>query len=130
MENNEIKSLTEATPKELAEEIVRILDSKKAHGIKLLYVEDKTVLSDYFVICNGTSNTQIKALANEIEYQLELRGVNPLHTEGLNEASWIVLDYASVIVHVFSQETRNFYGLEKLWSSSEEVDISKLLTED
>jgi len=76
MEENTTKTMF--APKELAEKIIRILDSKKARGLKLLHVEEKTVLADYFIICSGTSNTQIKSLAGEVEFQLEELGIKPL----------------------------------------------------
>lgn len=118
------------SPRELAEEIIRLLDSKRAKGLRLLHVENKTILADYFVICNGTSNTQLRALSGEVEEKLLERGIEPLHVEGYNEATWILMDYASVLVHIFNTETRNFYNLEKLWSEAEEVDISTLLQSD
>ena len=122
--NNENVTLT---PRALAEEIVKILDSKKAKDIKALYVEEQTILADYFVICCGNSNTQIRALAGEVEEKLKETNVEPHHVEGFNEASWTILDYGCVIVHIFSREAREFYKLEKLWSDSENIDISSLL---
>lgn len=117
-------------PKELAEKIVKILDMRKGSNIKLLHVTEKTVLADYFVICGGNSNTQVKGLCDEVEYKLSLDGVTPTHIEGLDSALWALMDYSSVIVHIFNTETRSFYNLEKLWEDAEEVDISHLLTED
>lgn len=114
-------------PRELAKAIVRVLDSKKARGLKVLYVGDKTVIADYFVLCTGTSNTQLRALSAELEEKLAEAGIYPGHIEGYNEASWIIMDYASVIVHIFDRETRNFYNLEKLWGEAEEIDISELI---
>ncbi len=124
--NTENKT-NEITPRMLAEFIVKTLDAKKARNIKLLRIDDKTVLADYFVICGGNSNTQIRALAGEVEEKLEEMGIEPHHIEGFNEASWTVLDYSSVIVHIFNREAREFYKLEKLWSDAEDIDISDLL---
>ena len=121
---------TKFTPKELAEKIITVLDARKAGNIKLLYTEDKTSLSDYFIICSGNSSTQTKGLADEVEYKLGLEGVTPVNIEGFESATWVLMDYGSVIVHIFNAETRRFYNLEKLWSEAEEVDISHLLTED
>ena len=122
---------TEPTqPRELAEKIVRILDMHKAGAIRLLHTTDKTVLADYFIICAGNSNTQTKGLADEVVYKLGLEEIQPAHVEGYESATWILLDYSSVIVHVFNAETRRFYNLEKLWNEAEDVDISALLTED
>ena len=117
-------------PKALAEKVVAILDLKKARGIKLLHVADKTVLADYFVICTGNSNTQTRALGDEVEYKLGLEGIEPARVEGRESALWVLLDYSSVLVHVFHTEARQYYNLEKLWNEAEEVDISHLLTED
>lgn len=74
--------LSSAEPKALAEAIISVLDEKKGHDIKALYVEDKTILADYFVLCTGYSNTQVKSLADEVEYKIGLRGLNPLRAEG------------------------------------------------
>ena len=101
--------------KELADAIAEVLDSKKGRDIKVLYVEDKTVLAEYFVICSGNSSTQIKALAGEVEYRLGLRGVDPYSVEGRDNNSWLLLDYSNVIVHIFSREAREFYNLDKLY---------------
>lgn len=130
MEEIEVKDLSAAEPNVLAEEIVRILDHHKAGSIRLLKVTDKTVITDYFVICQGNSSTQVKGLADEVEYRLGLDKVDPLRREGVDASGWILLDYGSVIVHVFQSEQRRFYNLEKLWGDAEEVDISGLLTEE
>lgn len=99
----------------LADAIAEVLDSKKGHDVKVLHVEDKTVIAEYFVICTGNSSTQIKALVGEVEFRLEERGVKPYGIEGRDNNSWMILDYSNVIVHVFSRESREFYNLEKLY---------------
>ena len=114
----------------LAKAAIEILDTKKAKNIKLLHVEDHTTITDYFVICTGNSNTQIKGYAGELEYQLGECSVKPLSIEGYNEASWVCMDYGPVIIHIFNREARNFYNLEKLWNEATEVDISDIITED
>lgn len=101
--------------KALADAIAEILDSKKARDVKVLHVEDKTVIAEYFVLCTGNSSTQVKALAGEVEYRTEQRGVSPYSVEGRDNNSWILLDYSNVIVHIFSREAREFYNLEKLY---------------
>ena len=116
------------TSEQMAMEIVKILDEKKARDIKLLSVKDKTVLTDYFVICSGTSNTQIKSLAGEVEFKMGEKGVTPLGTEGYDAGTWIAIDFAHVIVHIFNKDQREFYKLEKLWSDAEEIPLE--LTED
>ena len=122
MEFNENIPVTENLPpldaenaRDLADAIAEILDSKKARDIKVLHVEDKTVIAEYFVLCTGNSSTQVKALAGEVEYRTELRGLNPYSVEGRDNNSWILLDYSNVIVHIFSREAREFYNLEKLY---------------
>ena len=117
-------------PYELAEKIIKVLDARKGRDIKLLHVTEKTVLADYFIICGGNSTTQVKGLSDEVEYKLGLEGATPSHVEGHDSASWVLLDYSSVIVNVFTPDAREFYNLEKLWAEAEEVDISHLLTED
>ena len=125
----EERKMKKMSPEELALEIVKILDKKNASDIKLLRVGDKTVIADYFVLCTGDSGTQVKSYADEVEYELGKQGVEARHIEGFSEASWIVLDYSSVVVHAFYRQTRAFYGLEKVWADAEEVDISSLITE-
>ena len=105
----------------LAHAIFDVLDARKARDIKVLKVQDQTVIADYFVICTGNSSTQVKSLGGEVEYRLGLRGVDPTHFEGRDNNSWVILDYDSVIVHVFSRESRDFYKLEKLYGDAEEI---------
>jgi len=114
----------------MAEFIVAILDSKKARDIKLLHVEKQTIIADYFVICTGNSRTQIRALADEIEYKLSAYNVTPKHTEGADTGVWVLQDYGSVIVHIFNNESREFYKLDKLYMDTTERDISSLITND
>lgn len=104
---------------ELVNNIVKILENKKALDIEVIDVRDKTVLSDYFVIATGTSNAHIMALAEEVAYQLRQENIMPNSREGKNYNSWVLLDYGEVIVHIFSEESRKFYSLEKLWSSKD-----------
>ena len=113
--NPTVQPLDPADAKGLAEAIADVLDSKKGHDIKVLHVEDKTVISEYFVLCTGNSSTQVKALLGEVEYKMEQRGVTPYGVEGRDNNSWMILDYSNVIVHVFSREAREFYNLDKLY---------------
>lgn len=117
-------------PEMLAKLIVAILDSKKARDIKLLHVERQTVIADYFVICTGTSRTQLRALADELEFKLEPYGIAPIHIEGADTGIWVLQDYGTVIVHLFNRESRDFYKLEKLYQDTTEHDISELITEE
>ena len=120
----QVPDLANAPALDIAMEMVKILDSKKAGDIRLLHVEEKTVLTEYFVLCTGNSSTQVKSLADELEYQMERRNFPPVAEEGFDGATWVVTDFGPVIVHIFNRETRMFYNLEKLWSDSKEVDIS------
>lgn len=129
MEQIKITDLSAASPREVADKIIEILNCKDAKGIKLLHVEDQTIIADYFVICNGSNNTQLRSYAGELEYKMGLCGCPPKAMEGYNEASWIALDFSSVIVHIFNKDTRTFYNLEKLWEAAAEVDISGQLSE-
>jgi len=112
-------------PKELAEEVALLLDSKKGIDIEVIKVEDLTIIADYFVICTGTSSTHVKALSDEVEFKLrENKAISPLRIEGYTTSSWILMDYGSVIVHIFTADTRKFYSLERLWSDAPKVDIN------
>ncbi len=106
---------------------VRALDAKRAEDIRVLKVTDLTILGDYFIIANGTSSTHTRTLADEVEFQLSEQGVEPHHREGMHGSDWYILDYTDVIVHVFYQETREFYRLEQLWADAEQVDITQFL---
>ncbi len=117
-------------PEKLAKFIVSILDSKRAKGIKLLHVEKQTVIADYFVICTGSSRTQIRALADEVEYKLSQYGIAPSHCEGMDSGVWVLQDFNSVIVHIFTSDGRDYYKLEKLYQDTTERDIAELITEE
>ena len=114
------------TPKEIAAIAAKALDDKKARDIKVLATAEQTVLADYFVICNGTSSTHIKARVDEVDRALSEAGEPPVRREGLRSDIWILMDFGSVIVHVFTDEARKFYNLERLWSDSEQVDPATL----
>lgn len=114
------------TPAEIAGIAARALDDKKARDVKILKTAEQTVIADYFVICNGTSSTHIKALVDEVDRKLSEAGEPPIRREGLRSDIWVLMDFGSVIVHVFTDEARKFYNLERLWSDSEEVTLSSL----
>lgn len=123
--NEDIKN--SMSPREVADKIIAALHSKGANDVKLLYVEKSTIIADYYIICTGNSSTHIKSLADEVEFKLSEMQTPPLHTEGRGTGNWILLDFGSVILHIFSREAREFYKLEKLWSTAEDVDIASLL---
>ena len=118
------------TTQENLEKIVRILDEKKAQDIQAIGITNLTIIADYFIIATGTSTTQVKSLADEVEFQLGQIGIEPRGVEGVRSASWIVLDYDDIVVHVFYRDTRAEYQLERLWADGEQVDISHLLIDE
>ena len=111
------------TSLETAKLAYKALDSKKALNIKIIKIKDISSLSDYFVIATGTSSTHVKSLADEVEEKLDEAGISVTHIEGYRSDSWILLDYVDVVVHVFSDEARAYYDLERLWQDGEEVII-------
>lgn len=117
------------TDREELEIVVKALDSKKADEITALEVGDLTILANYFVIASATSTTQVKALADEVEYRMQQAGITPKSIEGVGARDWIVLDYIDVVVHVFHKDARDFYQLERLWADGKKVDISQMITE-
>ncbi len=116
------------TPKELALLAAKALDSKKGTNIKVMEVTELTSLADYFVICTGGSTTQINALCDCVEEKLEVEGgEKPLRREGHRGGIWVLLDYGCVVVHVFNDEAREFYDLERLWNDGKSIDLSEVL---
>lgn len=115
------------TSYEQAVETAKILSSKKGKDIKVLEISDVSVLADYMVIATGTSSTQVKALAEAVEEKLDEKGISVSHIEGYRSNSWILLDYIDVIVHVFSNEAREYYDLERLWEDGKEIDLSSVI---
>lgn len=105
---------------------VKAIDSKKGENIEVIGITDLTIIADYFVIATGTSTTQVKTLADEVEYQLSLKGVEPHHIEG-EKTPWVCLDYGCVVVHIFYKDQRDFYQLERLWEDGKKIDIENLL---
>lgn len=118
------------TDKEKMVEIVKILDAKKAGKIGAIFVEEKTIIASYFVICTAGSLTQLRALADELEEKMGEKGEPPVKIEGKNESGWTLVDFGGVIVHIFTAEMREFYDLERLWTDAPKVDLTDLLTKD
>ena len=102
---------------------VAAAEDKKAIDLVVLKLVEITSFADYFVICSGTSTRQVQAIADEIEDRLKQHKVRPLNIEGYHNAEWILMDYGSLIVHVFSENSRRFYDLERLWRDAEKVDL-------
>jgi len=111
-------------PIEIAGFVISALDSKKARDIKLLRTREVTILADYFVICTAGSTTHLKTLSDEVEMALKERGEALLRREGHRNGGWVLLDFACVVVHLFLNESRDFYALERLWGDAEDVDIT------
>ena len=108
-------------PKEMAELACDALSDKKGSDILTIDIAEKTIIADYFVICSGRSNTQVRALADHVDERFSKAGMQPLRRDGYGEDRWIVLDYGAIIVHIFHDETRLFYNLERLWDSGTNV---------
>ena len=108
-------------PGELAHRIVNVASDKKASDIVLLRTAEITSMADYFVIASGRSETQVQALSKAIVDELRDEGIKPIGVEGRSSARWVLLDYGSVIVHLFAPEEREYYGLERLWSEATQV---------
>ena len=113
--------------KEVAVQVTKALDEKKGMDIKLLRIDDVSSLADYFLICTGTSNTHVKTLCDYAEYTLEQLGEPMLGREGHRGNSWELLDFGSIVVHVFTEEARKFYDLERLWADAENVDLTDIV---
>ena len=118
------------TANEVALQVTKALDEKKGMDIKLLRIEEVSSLADYFLICTGTSSTHVKTLCDYAEYAMEQMGETMLGREGHRGNSWELLDYGSVVVHVFTDEARKFYDLERLWADAEVVDLKDIIIGD
>ena len=115
------------TANEVAIHVTKALDEKKGMNIKLLKIDKISTLAEYFLICTGTSNTHVKTLCDYAEYTLEQLGEPMLGREGHRGNSWELLDFGSIVVHVFTEEAREFYSLERLWADAEEINISDII---
>ena len=110
------------TPEKIAELIVETLDNKKAIDIKLLKMSEVTSLADYFVVCTASSTTHLKTLSDEVEKVMKESGETFKKREGHRSGGWVLIDYACVVVHLFLQEMREFYTLERLWSDAQDMN--------
>ena len=114
---------------EVAITVTKALDEKKGMDIKLLKINKVSSLADYFLICTGTSNTHVRTLCDYAEYTLEQLGEPMLGREGHRGNSWELLDYGTIVVHVFTDEARKFYDLERLWADAENIDLAGIVIE-
>ena len=110
------------TSLELAKQTARLLDGKKAENISVIKIDNISSLADYFVIATGRGSTHVRSLSDELEEKLKEQGTAPARIEGYRSDSWILLDYQNVVVHVFTQEARDFYDLDRLWTDGTKVD--------
>lgn len=107
----------------LANRISQLIFNKKGYDVKILDLKELTSITDYFVICTGDSDTQIKAIADEIDKKLRDENIKVWHIEGYESLNWVLLDYVDVVVHIFKKETREFYNLEKLWGDAPTIEV-------
>ena len=118
------------TAKEAAALAVKALDSKMGVDIQLIEITDVSTLADYFLICTATSNTHVKTLCDAVEEAMDAAGEPMLNREGHRSGTWVLMDFGCVVVHVFTQETRAFYDLERLWQDGKVVNLSAVLSAD
>ena len=117
-------------PYEIAMAVTKALDEKKGMDIKLLKIDRISSLADYFLICTGTSNTHVKTLCDFAEYTLTEMGEPMLGREGHRGNAWELLDFGTIVVHVFTDEARKFYDLERLWADAEQIDLTDIVMPD
>jgi ribosome-associated protein len=115
------------TGKDILTKAVKILDSRKAEEVTAIDIEGVSIIADYFLLASGGSNTQVKTLAEELEMKMSQEGIEPLRIEGAQSATWIIIDYGSVVVHIFHRDTRKFYNLERLWADGKTIELSEIL---
>ena len=115
------------TEKQMALLVCRALDEKKGRDIKVIDIHDVSVIADYFVIASGSNQNQVQAMVDNVEEQLGRAGFEPKQVEGVRNSSWILMDYGDVIVHVFDEENRLFYDLERIWRDGKTLDMEEFL---
>lgn len=114
------------TSKEMAKNAIAGLEDKKGGDIKVIDISNVSVMADYFIIASGKNRNQVQAMANSVEEKLHEAGVKPRQIEGYQTANWILMDFNDIIVHVFNEEDRLFYNLEKIWLDGKVINISDL----
>lgn len=108
---------------QLANKITDLIFNKKGYDVKILDLRKLTTITDYFVICSGDSDTQVKAIADEVDKTLRDEGIRAWHVEGYRALNWILIDFVDVVVHIFKKDTREFYNLEKLWGDAPMTEV-------
>lgn len=117
MDNNN-KTITEEEIRAIVEDVADKLQAKGALRLEILPVTEMTTVADYFIVCSGTSNTHIRALSQEVERVMETTyGIHAHHIEGYDTAQWVLCDFVFMVVHIFKQDMRDFYSLERLWKA-------------
>lgn len=121
-ETAEVSGGAKLDPSDMARKIVEIASDRKAENIVMLDISKMSIIADYFVICSGTGDRHVKAIAREIDDKLRgENGIKPYHMEGITEGTWVLIDYGYVLVHIFEPATRDFYKLEQLWAGAQPV---------
>ena len=115
--------------KEMARTACKALDEKKALDLKIIDIAEVSTIADYFVIASGSNQNQVQAMVDNVEDKLAKAGYEPKHIEGTRSSSWILMDYGDLIVHVFDEENRLFYDLERIWRDGKEIDLEALAEE-
>ncbi|CDE05854.1 iojap-related protein [Anaerotruncus sp. CAG:390] len=129
----ELKFAADGTPdpRSLAEEIYHVLDAHRGEDIAVLRVGEKIDITEYFVLCTAHATTHVRSLTDEVEFKLGEAGVKPFASEGRGDKnSWMVLDYGTVMVHIFTRDAREFYNLDKLYSDTEKVEVAPRVAPD
>lgn len=114
------------TSKEMAKTALAGLENKKAEDIRVIDISGVSVMADYFIIASGKNRNQVKAMADSVEEKLQGEGVHPRQIEGYQTANWILMDFNDIIVHIFNEEDRMFYNLEKIWLDGKKIDPANL----
>ena len=118
---------TVSTEKMMAQIACKAIDDKKGQDIKIIDIHNVSVIADYFVIASGTNSNQVQAIVDNVEEQLGRAGFEAKQIEGNRNSSWIVMDYGDVIVHVFDEENRLFYDLERIWRDGKVLEMDAFL---
>ena len=121
-----MKKTEEMTPKEKAGIAIRALEEKKAEDVHVIDISEVSTLADYFIIASGTNKSQMQAMQDEVDEKLSRLGQEPRHIEGNKNATWILMDYGDVIIHIFDKENRLFYDLERIWRDGKPVEVEEL----
>ena len=118
------------TSKQMAKVAVEALKEKKGYDVKVIDISEISILADYFIIANGSNANQVQAMADSVREALGIAGYGPRQIEGYGVANWILMDYNDIIVHIFSDESRTFYDLERIWRDGKEVSVGEFETEE